>query len=288
MFGMRIGLWLVCFVFSFFFCGAAMPAPTTTTLSFGLSLSDRIDTIWKGEQLATHGCYGLTITDKDNTLLPFLRSCAKEGKTAVVTLRSQNDETFPSLEKLHALAKQFDQAQGDVYVNLYPYTPSLAKNRLVYQANWAQAAAIFRQEAPSVQLIWSLPAEDVQYAFSFAPKESDYDLLGVSCHGTPKEVSLQLPFALQFLSLQSQKPLAVSSLGISHYETGTHCYTIEEAAKALQTVYASCRSIPSLRLLLYDNTDHTVALPPGVTASNYAISSDETLRRSYKQALQTH
>ena len=285
---MRIGLWLVCFVFSFFFCGAAMPAPTTTTLSFGLSLSDRIDTIWKGEQLATHGCYGLTITDKDDTLLPFLHSCAQEGKTAVVTLRSQNDETFPSLEKLHALAKQFDQAKGDIYVNLYPYTPSLAKNRLVYQANWAQAAAIFRQEAPSIQLIWSLPAEDVQYAFSFAPKVTDYDLLGLSCHGTPKEVSLQLPFALQFLSLQSQNPLSVSSLGISHYETSTHRYTIEEAATALQTAYDACRAVPTLRLLLYDNSDQTIALPAGVAASNYAISSDETLRRSYQQALQTH
>lgn len=267
--------------------GVGLPAAAASPLSVGLHLSDN-ETLWQGELLADHGCYGVTITDADAFPLSFVQSCITENKTPIVTLLPQTEDSFPSSQTLHTLARQCGRSKDTVYLNLYPYSPALAQNRLVYQANWAQAAAIFRQEAPNAQLIWTLPAEDVQYAFSFAPRETDYDLLGISCHGTPKETALTLPFCLQFLSVNSQKPLALSSLGISHYETATHSYTTEETAAAITELYTLCQVTPALRFLLYDNTNHTIALPPGVTASNYEISADDTLRKAYQKALSSH
>ena len=233
--------------------------------------------------LGNHTIFSSSFTDADPFPFSFVRQCLWADKTPLLTLRPSFDGQFPSAARLRSFAQSAASFSGAIYLNLFPYDPMLCQNPLIYQANWSEAAAIFRQYAPNVRLIWSLPADDAAYAFSFWPPQNRFDFLGISCFSTPEEALPRLTFTLRLLSAQTSLPIAITGLGISSFDTSTHRYCQDAVALALPNVYHALRS-QSLAFVVYQDQQNALAPPPGVQAATYALSQDTLLANAYRAA----
>lgn len=76
-------------------------------------------------------------------------------------------------------------------------------------------------------------------------------------------------------------PVALRILGISHYNTKNHTYSLVEACETLENIYSSLSLFPQVKGVIYSDKDLSFSAPRIVPSDDYRITTEETLFNKY-------
>jgi len=220
--------------------------------------------------------------------VPFMwiLECMAERKVPMIVILPPREEDEQSKapfggyweETIRRTAMAIGNFNLPVFIAFYPVEAGMNWNPSSYIAFFRQARAIFAEHAPQVAFVW-LVDSCISAPERFYPGERASDWVGMNlfCQ-EPESLENALNFYNQF---QHVAPIMLN-LGIAHFTTEGHRYTISEAAFALNQIYqALLYEFPMVRMVNYMDVNR---IP--ITGQDYRVSLDRDLRIAYYESVQ--
>ena len=224
--------------------------------------------------------YAVTLSAGRTVPIYFLLQCMTAAKTPFITINT-DFENLPGAFELLETAKSLSAVNTPVIVNLFPLNPSFYGHSETYKEYWTTAAKIFGIYAPNAVLVCTLSTDDAPFESEYLPDSELIGYIGLSHYQYAGKAEL-LYSAINTLSRKRpDTPIIISALGISHYNTKNHTYSLVEACETLENIYSSLSLFPQVKGVIYSDKDLSFSAPRIVPSDDYRITTEETLFNKY-------
>lgn len=218
--------------------------------------------------------------------LNFILACYSKGKTPFVTvLPPENSEYLFDSNLLLNLAKSLGTLNIPIFVNLYENPHLQNFNSTEYLKFFKNAKSYFKVYAPNVALVWSIDASNSYKISDYYPGDKFVDWVGINIYEVVSDDNKIEKFLTEidyfYSYFQDKKPIAISSLGISHFSNKTLNYIVEEKTEELVRYFKNvAEKYPRIKLINYLN-DANFKLNNNDNINNFSINDIKKIVNIY-------
>lgn len=259
----------------------------------GIFLEENSDDFIKSFERKTntnHTIYMYNLKLDDDFPISWVLNCYVNYKTPFITIEPPEDilKTYDT-ELLEKISKDFGQLDIPIFLNFYPLTEKLSTNPQTYKQFFKDAKTLFSINAPNVCFIWSI---DYKFAYNskmYYPGDEYTDWVGINIYENILEDNdLQIIFSeldTFYKTFQQVKPIAISSLAISHFSNKSFNYNIDKKIAELERFYSFIPSkYPRIKMINYINYDG-FKNKENENKQNYSITDTKEVLKKYKNLI---
>lgn len=259
----------------------------------GIFLEDKeSDFITQFEQKnnINHSIYLYNMKLDEEYPLSWILNCYSKYKTPFITIYPPDDITkmFDN-ELIKKLAKDFGELNIPLFINFYPLSEKNSTSCENYKSFFKLAKTFFEMYAKNVCFIWSIDSNFAYNSKKFYPGDEYVDWVGINIEENILEDNqLKIIFNeidVFYKTYEKLKPIAISSLAISHFSNKTLSYNIENKIKELERFYSYIPSkYPRIKMINYINYDTFKDLNKK-NKQNYSINDNKEIFNAYKNLI---
>lgn len=239
-----------------------------------------------------HAIYANTMRLGDPLPETWLLECMAHMRTPYLTLTHSNLGNKFNIEQIIELAKELGKFRVPIFLDFLPNQRQHNYNPEEYVNFFKESRHIFREYAPNVIFVWSIFEDDVLDSAVFYPGDEYVDWVGISIfkdvsrNGDPFEQGMFNRLDAFYYTHQNNKPIIISSLGISHFSTINHIYHPITAGEKIKYFYERIlRDYPRIRGIIYMDIN-TIENPIlNYYKDNFSITTNPTILEFYRQAI---
>jgi hypothetical protein len=217
-------------------------------------------------------------------------SCIAEMRTPLISIKPQN--TYNPFDKklIDKMAGDFGEYYVPIFVEFFPEPESITSDPEEYADFFRYARKAFAEKASNVAFVWSVDQSQAASSARYYPGDEWTDWVGIHIFErlNGAEYSHDGLKALDYFyyAYQKTKPVMISQLGVSHYNSKDKSYRSNEAAAEIKRVYERvAKSYPRVKLINYMDVDE-ISLGAGAAQDNFLLTQIDRILDSYKEAIQ--
>lgn len=239
-----------------------------------------------------HLIYGNALTLGDAFPLTWVLSCYSNGKVPLITILPKNTNNPFDYSLLEQTAKNFGTLKIPIFVNFYQDPKNITKNEDSYIAFFKAAKAYFSIYAPNIALIWSVDSNNVIECIKYYPGDNYVDWVGINIFenlNSNGEINKTLTELDYFYNIyEEKKPIAITSLAISHFSNKTLNYEINKKIEELKRFYETIpQKYPRIKMINYFNYNGFNKKKQTQFKENFLITDNQTILEEYSKLTNT-
>ncbi|GHV39657.1 hypothetical protein FACS189490_03700 [Clostridia bacterium] len=225
---------------------------------------------------ADYAVYSYNMRLNDPYPAEFVLSCLSLGKIPSITIYPPEEGDIYDKATLKRLSASFGDYKTPMFVQFYPLSTYFDSGE--YINFFRMAKQTFAKAAPEAVFVWSAYFKDINGAADFYPGDTYVDWLGLSVYcgyGDFPDITKTLT---DFCESFPNKPVMLTELAVSHYDTSDNLYKTAEAAGFLTSLFAAIRDeFTRVKAVIYADVN---LIEIGGTA-DYTISGEEALLSAF-------
>lgn len=223
----------------------------------------------------------------DVTSRQMLECLANKQTPYIKIMMNQDYDTTPIY---HLVSDVKTKYKEPVFIELYPVNRETGDPE-AYKAYYKTSYELIKKHLDNAVVVWSVDIEDVSSYVNYYPGNNMVDWVGLNAYlpqyesGTEYTANYKEGLDLWYKTFQSEKPLILSGVAISHYSRVDHTYQIAEAVNLLNYFYDTVpKSYPRIKGILYIDVDMAEVSSEG--KEDYTLSSQKELVSTYHNLME--